>query len=94
MTIINVHRAYLITIVLTIIFAASIISVTLRPFGVAQAQINNSNITSSLTSEQKAAMCNTSDKFVNDTESRICGIPPTPTNTTSRENTTIGAGVP
>ena len=38
---------------------------------------------SSLTPQQKAAMCNPSDTFVNDNESRICGVPPTPTNTTS-----------
>jgi hypothetical protein len=37
----------------------------------------------SLTPEQKAVMCNPSDKFVNDTESSVCGIPPTPTNTTT-----------
>jgi hypothetical protein len=38
-----------------------------------------------LTPQQKAEMCNPNNpklKFVNSTESKICGIPPTPTNRT------------
>jgi hypothetical protein len=44
------------------------------------------SISSSLTAQQKAAMCNPNNpklNFVNSTESEICGIPPTPTNTTT-----------
>jgi hypothetical protein len=45
-----------------------------------------------LTPEQKAAFCNPNNprlKFVNSTESAICGIPKTPSNTTtSPSNTT------
>jgi hypothetical protein len=53
-----------------------------------------SNTTSSLTLQQKAAMYNPNNpklKFVNSTESKVCDIPPTPTNntaTTSAANTT------
>jgi hypothetical protein len=54
-------------------------------FGIAQGQGSNST-SSLLTPQQKAAICNPNNpklKFVNSTESGICGIPPTPTNTTT-----------
>ena len=73
---------------ITTILAASILSViALTEFGnfrIAQGQGNN--ITSSLTPQQKTAICDPSNpklNFVNSTESRIRGIPPTPTNTTT-----------
>ncbi|MFL6398064.1 MAG: hypothetical protein ACJ72J_00590 [Nitrososphaeraceae archaeon] len=77
---------------ITIILAASILSVALTEFGnfrIAQGQGNN--ITSSLTPQQKAAICDPSNpklNFVNTTESKICGIPQTPTNTTAANATT------
>ena len=51
--------------------------------GIAQGQANNA--TSTLTPQQRAVICSPTDKFVNDTESAICGIPatPTPRNTTT-----------
>lgn len=69
-----------------------IFAVTLAPLtgfayfgiGIAQGQVNSTS--SSLTAQQKAAMCNPNNpklNFVNSTESEICGIPPTPTNTTT-----------
>ena len=97
---------YLIIIISASIFlAASAVLVTLHGIGdsaFAQAQ---DNLTSpSLTPQQKAAMCKPGDNFVNDTESSVCGIPPTPTNiTTTRPpssssaaaaNNTAGAAVP
>jgi hypothetical protein len=96
MTTVNLHTAYLSIISITIILTANIALVTLRPFGnVGIAQGQGNNVTSSLTSQQKTAMCNPNDKFVNTTESRICGIPPTPTNTTtSAANTTAGTESP
>jgi hypothetical protein len=59
-------------------------------FGIAQAQGNLTTGNSTLTPEQRVAICdpnNPSSKldFVNTTESRICGIPKTPTNTTTEE---------
>ena len=85
---------------ITTIIAASIILVILitefENFGIAQSQL--SNTTSSLTPPQKAAMCNPNNpklKFVNSTESKICGIPHTFTNntaTTLAANTT-GRGI-
>jgi hypothetical protein len=71
-----------------------------RRLGIAQAQGNNNITTSSLTPEQKAAMCDPNNplsmpKSVNTTESRICGIPKTQSsNTTSSENMTTGAEAP
>jgi hypothetical protein len=63
-----------------------------RIFGMAQAQ---GNLTSELTPEQKAAVCASVGSHVNTTESRICGIPTTPSsNTTSSENMTTGAEAP
>jgi hypothetical protein len=90
---VNLHIACLSIISITIILAASIVSViALTEFGnfrVAQGQGNN--ITSSLTPQQKAAICDPNNpklKFINSTESRICGIPPTPTNATTSANIT------
>jgi hypothetical protein len=67
-----------------IILTAAI--VTLTGFGIFG---NNAQGQGNLTAEQKAAMCDPSNpklKFVNGTESEICGIPKTPT---SLANTTI-----
>jgi hypothetical protein len=76
------------------ILAATIVTLTgFGNFGIAQGQVNS---TSELTPEQKAAICDPSNpklNFVNTTESRICGIPKTPTNTTSA-NTTTGTEAP
>ena len=62
-------------------------------FGIAQAQGNLTTGNSTLTPEQRVAICdpnNPSSKldFVNTTESRICGIPKTITNTTTTEGAT------
>src|ERR671933_721636 len=78
--------------VLTIVIILSAAIVTLAGFGTfgksAQGQEN-------ITEEQKAAMCDPSNpklKFVNGTESRICGIPKTIKNITSTTaNMTTGA---
>jgi hypothetical protein len=96
MTTVNLHTAYLSIIAITIIITANMALITLRVFGnIGIAQGQGNNVTSSLTSQQKAAMCNPSDKFVNDTESSICGIPKTPTNmTTSAVKTTTGTEAP
>ena len=84
-------EAFLSVITMLIILAATIV-VTLTQFGNFG---NNAQGQGNLTAEQKAAMCNPSNpklKFVNTTESHICGIPKTPTNaTTSAANTTTGA---
>ena len=51
---------------------------------------------SSLTLEQKAAMCDPNEKFVNDTSS-VCGISPRPRNITASSgaaNTTTEAEAP
>jgi hypothetical protein len=81
----GLRAVYLIIVISVSIFlAASVVLVT--PHGIgdsafAQAQ---DNLTSpSLTPQQKAAMCKAGDNFVNDTESSVCGIPPTPTNNTT-----------
>ena len=77
---------------LSVTCMSMILAVTLAPLtgfanfgmGIAQGQVNSTS--SSLTAQQKAAMCNPNNpklNFVNSTESEICGIPPTPTNTTT-----------
>jgi hypothetical protein len=85
--------AFLSVLTIEIILAATIVILTeLGNFGIAQGQGN-------LTIEQKAAICNPNNpklKFVNTTESRICGIPKTiksPANASSA-NITTGAEVP
>ena len=93
-----------ISIIIIIIFAVSIVAIasTLTEsgnFGIAQGQANDtsSSLASSLTSEQRDALCNPNNplsmlKSVNTTESEICGIPKTQpsnaTTTTSAVNTT------
>jgi hypothetical protein len=99
MVMIGLLTMYMTIVSITVILAASILLVTLREFGnsgIAQGQGNNMT-SQSLTPEQKAAMCDPNDKFVNDTESSVCGIPPTPRNTTTSSeaaNTTTGAEAP
>jgi hypothetical protein len=85
-----------------IILAVSIgVASTLTGFGklsIAQGQGDNS--TSSLTPEQRAAMCAPGDKHVNTTESKICGIPKhvpsnaTKTSSSSSEENTTPEGIP
>jgi hypothetical protein len=89
---INLQNISLGIMSITTIIAVSIVSIVsiteFGNFGIAQGQVN---ITSSLTPQQKAAICDPSNpklNFVNSTESEICGIPPTPTNTTT---TTLAA---
>ena len=86
-------EASLSVLTILIILTASIVTLTqFGNFGIAQGQGN-------LTAEQKAAMCNPNNpklKFVNGTESKICGIPKTiksPANASSSSsaNTTTGA---
>ena len=82
------------------VLAASMISLTgFGISGIAHGQANT-NTSSLLTPEQKAAICDPNNpklNFVNTTESKICGIPTTPTNTTSAataNTTTTGSEVP
>jgi hypothetical protein len=79
---------------IAVILAGAIVTFTeIGKFSVAQGQ---SDITPSLTPQQRAAMCDPNNpklNFVNGTESRICGIPKTITNTTS-SNITTGAEEP
>ena len=86
MTMINSYTVYLSVVPITIILASSMVLGAITEFGnvgIAQGQANNA--TSTLTPQQRAVICSPTDKFVNDTESAICGIPrtPTPTNTTT-----------
>ncbi len=80
-------EAYASNTVISIILVAGVIITLIgfASFDIAQGQVNMS---SSLTSQQKAAICSPSNpklKFVNSTESEICGIPASstpPSNTT------------
>ena len=82
----------LIAIIVVILTASTVLTFTdFGKFGIAQGQSNTTS-SSSLTPEQKAAICypnNPSSRLnpVNTTESRICGIPltvkPHTSNTTS-----------
>jgi cell division protein FtsN len=83
------------SMIISIVFTATMI-ITLTGFanfGIAQGQANNvTSSSSSLTPEQKDAICNPNNPsskldFVNTTESKICGIPSTPTNTTTTMTT-------
>jgi hypothetical protein len=99
------------TMVIIIILTAAIVVVTLTGFGTfginnaqGQANLTKGNVTIgnvTLTPQQVAAICNPNNpklNFVNTTESKLCGIPKTITNTTSANmttaNTTTGAQAP
>jgi hypothetical protein len=95
MTKIHLQDISLGIIPITIIIAASVVSTIAvteyASFGIAYSQVSNRTLSSSLTPQQKAAMCNPSNpklNFINTTESKICGIPPTSTNTTMPTNIT------
>jgi hypothetical protein len=80
---------------LTVVSVAVILvaSLAVIEFGIAQGQ-GQGNLTS-LTPEQKNAICSSVGSHVNSTESKICGIPTTPaSNTTSSENATTGPEAP
>jgi len=84
---------------LTVVSVAVILvaSLAVIEFGIAQWQgqgQGQGNLTS-LTPEQKNAICSSVGSHVNSTESKICGIPTTPaSNTTSSENATTGPEAP
>jgi hypothetical protein len=91
------NKTSLSVVSIMVILAASISAVTLKELGIfvfAQGQENLTS-SSSLTPEQQSAICSSVGSHVNTTESKICGIPTTPSsNTTSSENATTGAEVP
>jgi hypothetical protein len=100
-------EASLSVLTIMIILAASIVTLTqFGNFGIAQGQGNltKGNVTIgnvTLTPQQVAAICDPNNpklNFVNTTESKLCGIPKTITNTTSANmttaNTTTGAEAP
>jgi hypothetical protein len=91
---INLQNVSFGIISITTIISASIVLVItiteLGNFGIAHGQIN----VTSLTPEQKAAICNPSNpklKVVNTTESKICGIPVTVPPRSNSSNMTTGA---
>jgi hypothetical protein len=59
-------------------------------FGIAHGQVN----ITSLTPQQKAAICNPNDKSINATESKICGVPVTVESHPNSSNMTTGAQAP
>jgi hypothetical protein len=72
---------------LSLLIGLAATMITLAGFGICivQGQVNT-NTSLLLTPQQKAAICDPNNpklNFVNTTESKICGIPTTPTNTTS-----------
>ena len=58
--------------------------------GIAHGQVNST----SLIPQQKAAICNPSDKSINATESKICGVPVTVKPHLTSSNMTTGAQAP
>jgi hypothetical protein len=98
----TIREASLSVLTVAIVFAAT--AVTLSKFqnsAIAQGQGNLAIGNQTITPQQRAATCNPNNpklNFVNTTESKICGIPKTITNTTSANttaaNTTIGTQAP
>ena len=94
MRIINLQNGAVGIISITAIIAATLVLVItitkLENFGIAHGQVNST----SLTPEQKAAICNTSDNSINTTESKICGVPVTVKPHLNSSNMTTGAQAP
>ena len=94
-------EAYLSVLSLLIILAAIMVTTLadFAKFGIAQGQANDTS-SSSLTPEQKDAICNPDNPEsklnpVNTTESKLCGIPKTLNSTSSAiPDTTTGAEEP
>jgi hypothetical protein len=91
---INIQNISVMIISVTTIIAASIVlSITITElgnFGIAHGQVN----ITSLTPQQKAAICNPNDKSINATESKICGVPVTVGSPSNSSNMTTGAQAP
>lgn len=91
---INLQNISLGIIPMTTIIAASIvlaiIITELGNFGIAHGQVN----ITSLTPQQKAAICNPNDKSINATESKICGVPVTVESPSNSSNMTTGGQAP
>ena len=93
-------EASLSVITIAIMLVATMMTLTgFGNFPIAQGQGNLTIGNLTLTPEQKAAICDPNNPlskldFVNTTESRICGIPKTITNTTSANMTTANTTIP
>ena len=90
------QKPFLSVLTPVIIIAAAIVTLTeFGSIGIAQGQANDT----SLTSEQKDAICNPNNPLsnlnpVNTTESKICGIPVTVRPSISSNTTTTGTESP
>ena len=74
----SMRKRILIIAIITAAVTTTVIITGIETFNVTHAQL--------LTPQQKAAFCNPNNprhKFVNSTESKICGIPETPKNATN-----------
>ena len=84
------EKACLSVLAMSVVLASTIVTLTgFRIFGVAHGQ-SNTTTAASLTPQQRATICDPSNpklNFVNTTESKICGIPKTITNTSSSSPT-------
>ncbi len=77
------RKRILIIAIITAAVTTTVIITGIETFNVTHAQL--------LTPQQKAAFCNPNNprlKFVNSTESKICGIPETPKNATNATTST------
>ena len=78
----SMRKRILIIAIITAAVTTTVIITGIETFNVTHAQL--------LTPQQKAAFCNPNNpklKFVNSTESKICGIPTTSTNATNATTT-------
>jgi hypothetical protein len=73
------EKAFLSLMLISIVLASTIVTLGgFGVFGVAHGQSNATTTSSSLTEQQRAAMCDPSNPkldFVNSTESKACGLP-------------------
>ncbi len=81
------RNASMVTRIFTIALMIAAVVTTIIITGIETFNIGHAQL---LTPQQKAAFCNPNNprlKFVNSTESKICGIPATPTNATNDTTT-------
>ena len=88
------EKASLSLMLISIVLASTIVTLGgFGVFGVAHGQSNATTASSSLTEQQRAAMCDPSNpklNFVNSTESKACGLP----KSVKSNTTTAGPEVP
>ena len=85
-TITDIHQQLMLTAVVLLLIMTAVVIIGFRLSNVAHGQVTPETITP----QQKAIMCDPNDRFVNSTESAVCGLPQSiKTNETTNATTPV-----